>query len=393
MAGLNKEFFDNLIKDTKFVVAQDGSLMNSRNKVTTPLYAINCIYGGGLPLGIITRISGHPGSGKSTFSYQCMANYQKEYEDGVPVIYDMEASMDDSRLKVLGVDTDKVLRLPATSLEEAFSSMFALLNKLSKLVEEYPTLTSFQIYDTISTGGTDKQHNNIENGGNAFNAGSMMEAPRIIKQNLSNLFPYIEKFPVFLGLLEQVFTQMGAYTSTVTASGSFGLAHACHAHLVFGKPNDIYDKGFLVGTESMLKLQKSKLSPKFVDIPCYIDVTAGGKIDEAESFFRYISSTNINIIKAGSWYTIGDTIDKAIERYPDLNKDAILPYKKSYRKNDICTLIKNDKNFLNFLQVYFTDFIDDIYPGQRDINSAYQKELKSKCEFFEKTDTDIPEEE
>ena len=80
MAGLNKEFFDNLIKDTKFVVAQDGSLMNSRNKVTTPLYAINCIYGGGLPLGIITRISGHPGSGKSTFSYQCMANYQKEYD-------------------------------------------------------------------------------------------------------------------------------------------------------------------------------------------------------------------------------------------------------------------------------------------------------------------------
>ena len=45
MTELNNEFFEDLIKDTDFVIAKSGSLMNSRSKVTTPVLAINCIYG------------------------------------------------------------------------------------------------------------------------------------------------------------------------------------------------------------------------------------------------------------------------------------------------------------------------------------------------------------
>ena len=127
---LDDNFFQELIKGTEFVIAETGSVMHSRKKVTTPLYVINCIYGGGIPLGIISEISGPPGSGKSTFSYQCMGNYQREYPTGVPVIYDMETSMDNARLESLGVDVSKVLRLPASSLEDAFASMFKMLNKI-----------------------------------------------------------------------------------------------------------------------------------------------------------------------------------------------------------------------------------------------------------------------
>lgn len=219
---LDNDFFTDLIKDTEFVIAKSGSLMNSRMKVKTPIYVLNCIYGGGIPLGVMTEISGPPGSGKSTFSYQCMANYQEQYPDGVPVIYDMEASTDDSRLTTLGVDMDKVLRLPATSLEEAFASMFTILNKIAKAKEKFPNISSFQIYDSISSGGTEKQHSAIERGEGAFGAGSMMEAPRIIKQNLANIFPYLEKFPVFIGLLNQVFTQMTMYTSKLGSGGGMG---------------------------------------------------------------------------------------------------------------------------------------------------------------------------
>ena len=105
---ISEDLFIELMSDTEFVPAATGSLMHSRKKVTTPLYVINCLYGGGLPLGILSEISGGPGSGKSTFLYQCMGNYQKEYPtDSVSVIYDMETSMDDDRLRILGVDTSK----------------------------------------------------------------------------------------------------------------------------------------------------------------------------------------------------------------------------------------------------------------------------------------------
>ena len=53
---IDRNFFEDLIKDTNFNLADDGSLMNSRKKVTTPLYVINCVYGGGLPLSIISPV-------------------------------------------------------------------------------------------------------------------------------------------------------------------------------------------------------------------------------------------------------------------------------------------------------------------------------------------------
>lgn len=64
---LDSNSIQELIKDvaetTGFVIAEEDSLMNSCIKVTTPLYVLNCIYGGGLPLGIISEISGPPSSG------------------------------------------------------------------------------------------------------------------------------------------------------------------------------------------------------------------------------------------------------------------------------------------------------------------------------------------
>jgi len=385
---ITKDFIDSLIKDTDFVLAESGSLMSSRGRVTTPLYAINCIYGGGIPLSLITRISGFPGSGKSTFSYQCMANYQKEYPDGVPVIYDMEASMDNSRLQVLGVDTSKVLRLKATTLQDAFTNMFKMLEKLKKLRKDNPELTTFQVYDTLSTGGTNKQVEAIEKGEQAFGQGTMMEAPRIIKQNFANLFPYIEEIPMFMGFLEQVFTQQnGPYAMQVAASGNFALKHDAHIHIVFGSPKDEYERGFMVGTTSMVKLEKSKLSPKFTDIPCYIDVTQGGKIDPIVSFLKYISSSNIGIVKASSWWSISDTINQMFEEYPMIDKD-ITKYDKSYRSTEFIELARQDEDLINLLQVRFIDFINGIYPGQRSVNNEYRKEIMGKCKYFKDCNTD-----
>lgn len=394
MSEVANDFFEDLIKETDFVMADEGSLMNSRPKVPTPLYVINCIYGGGIPLGVMGEISGPPSSGKSTFGYQCMGNYQKKFKDGVAVIYDMESSTDNERLKVLGVDTQRLLRLPATTMENAFASMFTMLNKLLKLQETNPNLTTFQIYDTIAVGGTNKQKEATSSGNSAFNAGSMMEAPRILKQNLSNLFPYLEKLPIFLGLLNQVFTQTGMYTSTVKAGGGFGLQHNVHFHIVFGKNKDSYDGDFITGTESEVILEKSKLSPKLIGIPCFISAYEGGKIDEVDSFVKYLAKASVNIVKMGSWYNINDTISKMCERYHSLSESQeLLAYQKQFRKNDFYAQVKDDKDLCNFLQIALIDFINGKYPMQSDINSEYKLKIMNECSYFANEESEKLEEE
>lgn len=164
------------------------------------------------------------------------------------------------------------------------------------------------------------------------------------------------------------------------ADNNKSLKHLCQAHIVFGSNKDVYENGFIVGTESMVRLEKSKLSPKFIDIPCYIDITDGGKIDITDSFVKYL--IRIDLVKTGAYYNIKDTIDNAIQRYPILNKPEVLEYKKSYRKAEFYNTVKNDKDLLNLLQIYLIDYIDDIYPSQRSVNGNYQEELKKECRFF-----------
>lgn len=133
----------------------------------------------------------------------------------------------------------------------------------------------------------------------------------------------------------------------------------------------------------MVKLEKSKLSPKLVDIPCYIDATIGGKIDEVDSFVKYLSASHISIVKIGSWYNIKDTIDSMIQMYPVLDKKEVTDLKCNFRKNDFYQLVHENKDLCNLLQIRLIDFIDGIYPMQRKVNGEYQNELIRECKYFD----------
>lgn len=387
--------FSELMKDTQFVLADTGSLMTARGKVRTPLYVLNCILGGGVPLSVISEASGPPSSGKSTFFYQTAGLFQKQYPKGVVMILDIEASMDNSRLKTLGVDTSRVLRLPSTTMESAFKNLFVVLEKVAKKIEcgESDINELFVVYDTISTGGTEKQHTAAIEGKGVMNAGGMQEAARVLKQNIANLFPYIERIPIHLGLLNQVFTQFGTWTSSVSSGGGFGLKHGAHIHFNFSKGNEVLEDGFLVENKGSMKLEKSKLSPKILDIPCNIDITKGGIIDEVGSFVEYISHTNIGIIKTGSWYSIKDTIDYAVENY-GIDRSCLVKYDRNIRRNDLYDAIRDDKDLLNLLQVRLIDFINSKYTAQREVNGDYREELIKDCSYFqnsklEKDESDV----
>lgn len=221
----DEKFFNDLIKDTDMVMASSGSLMNSdqRAKVRHPLLAINCICGGGIPMSLQTEFSGPPQSGKSTGAYIMLGNYLNDNPDGIGVIIDTEGSMDNPRLEMLGVDISRVIRFPADSIERGFGNMFKIFNKLIKIKEEKPNISVMVIFDSVSTGGTEKQHQATEKGESALGAGSMMELPRLLKQNTGNVFPYIEKLPILIVYINQVSTTgIGTYVPKVESVGGFG---------------------------------------------------------------------------------------------------------------------------------------------------------------------------
>ncbi len=72
------------------------------------------------------------------------------------------------------------------------------------------------------------------------------------------------------------------------------------------------------------------------------------------------------------------------EKYPILEtKSEIQEFaNKNIRKNDFYKLCHDNKDLLNFLQIRLIDFVDELYPLQRDINDEYQKKLMSECKYF-----------
>lgn len=383
---IDDAFMDDLIDGTDMVRVEEGSLMNtdSRPKARFPLWVINCILGGGIPLTLQTEFSGLPASGKTTSAYQTLANYLNQYPDGIGVVIDTEGSMDVPRLKSFGIDTTRVIRQPAKSIENAFGSMFSIFTRLRKAREKNPNISVMVVFDSISSGGTNKQHDAAENGNSVLNAGSMMELPRILKQNTANVFPYIEQLPILVVYINQVSTTgIGSYVTKVESVGGFGLKHNLQFSLVWGPPKDCYENGFITGTECDVMMKKSKISPKFIEIPCFINAKDGGRVDEAASFMKYLQKGNVGLIKTGSWYNMNETMDKLMEKYSDIiDKEAVEKYKGNIRRLDLENKIRNDEQLQLLLQIALIDFVDDIYPLQRNINNEYQKELIKQCELF-----------
>lgn len=383
------EFFDELIKGTDFVKCDEGSLMNNRPKVLTPLHVLNCITGGGLPLAIQEEVSGVPASGKSTFCYSMLGTFQKQYGDnGVGVILDLEGSTDDTRLKQLGIDSSKVLRLPAVSIESAFENMFKMFKKLIDMKEKTgKDIKLFIIFDSLSAGGIQAQHDSIENGGTAMTFGSgMMALPRILKQNMANVTPFLEKIDASVHYINQVFMQgIGTYAPKTGSGGGFGKDHMMDLKLEFGvAKNDVVKEGstdYIVGSYSNLKMTKSKLGPKFSNIPCYVDVRNGGTIDEVKSLFMYLQ--NNDYIKTGAWQKFDDIIDFVEERFDGkVNKEQLDNLRGNNRANDLLNTMREDVDLVDLMQVFLIEKICDIYPAHSLVTNDFRQELINRCNYF-----------
>lgn len=144
-----------LISGTEFkFIGQEGDTLEGKGsltdkpKVKTPIYALNDLLGGGIPLGSILEVYGPNAAGKSSFMYETLGNFQKQYSDGVAFIVDSEASTDDSRLRQLGVDPLRAPRMGASSLEDGFEQIIKILKKMSD-DKRYNGFPVFIIWDEL----------------------------------------------------------------------------------------------------------------------------------------------------------------------------------------------------------------------------------------------------
>lgn len=222
---------------------------------------------GHFPFQRVIQISGKPNSGKTTFGMLAMLEAQKGYFDedqnyveepiDAIILVDTEGKFSKLRFKKMGGDPEKILKLGANTLEEAFFMLTEAFNQIFAMKADAKVLVVFD-----SLGGTPSE---AEAGADADESIQLATAAKVIKRNLRVIVPkYVDKRNVLMLVINTNYANIGSVGRS--NSGGDGLEFASAAIMQLGRIGDITEtkggKTIQTGIKSRLNVTKNHLQTK-----------------------------------------------------------------------------------------------------------------------------------
>ena len=256
----------------------------------------------GIPVGKVTEIAGLEATGKSYMAAQIAANAQKQ---GKMVVYfDSESAIDPSFLERSGCDLERLIYVQASSVEFVLETIEDILGAADDQV--------VFIWDSLAF---TPSVSDVE--GDFNPQSSMAVKARILAKGMSKLvIPLADKQATFI-VLNQLKTNIPqgptariiAMTTPYTTPGGKAMhyAYSLRIWLTGRKAKSAYiedDKGFRIGSEVKVKLEKSRFGTQ--GRSCAFRILWGTEeigIRDMESWFDAIKGSEC-LTSAGAWYTL-----------------------------------------------------------------------------------------
>lgn len=273
---------DGLPSDVKKFISTGSTLLD---------YAISNQDNGGVPVGKITEIAGHEGTGKTLFGMQICANAQK---DGALIFYiDAERSLNTDFAKRVGLDTDSehFVYMPLSNLEEVFSVMFAIFHQIDEWEKKkqfnYPYVVI--IWDSVAA-SSPKENVNAENPDPTSNVGL---AARILSKNIPLLLDQTGRKNVAQVFLNQLRTKIGApaFSDPWITPGGKAIPFYSSVRIRLASVGKIKAKDEVVGIKTKAKVVKSRFGPPYREAEFGIYFTKG--VDDSESIIDFLKTRGV----------------------------------------------------------------------------------------------------
>lgn len=151
MANINS-FLNKIKKETGGESFKESRFGDVNHWISTGSYALNRILSGsiykGIPSGRITILGGESSSGKSLISAFIAANALKDGFDAV-FYFDAEGGGLQSFFNGVGCDTEKVIQILVSSVEDAQIQILKTFNMIQEFKEENPEAKFLCILDSL----------------------------------------------------------------------------------------------------------------------------------------------------------------------------------------------------------------------------------------------------
>jgi len=253
----------------------------------------------GIPVGKVTEIAGLEATGKSFLAAQVAANAQKK---GIDVVYfDSESAIDPAFLERAGCDVNTILYVQAQSVEFVLETIEDLLaNNENRMLFIWDSLA---LTPAIS---------DVEGDFNPLS--SMAVKARILAKGMSKLtVPIANSQSTFL-VLNQLKTNITrspseALTTPYMTPGGKAMiyAYSLRVWLTGRKAKNSFvtdDKGFRIGSEVKVKLEKSRFGTQ--GRQCNFKILWGTEdigVQDEESWFEAVKGSD-KIKQSGAWFEL-----------------------------------------------------------------------------------------
>jgi len=309
----------------------------------------------GIPVGKITEIAGLEATGKSYMAAQIAANAQKQGK--LVVYFDSESAIDPSFLERSGCDLERLIYVQASSVEFVLETIEEILGAADDQV--------VFIWDSLAF---TPSVSDVE--GDFNPQSSMAVKARILAKGMSKLvIPLADKQATFI-VLNQLKTNIPqgptariiAMTTPYTTPGGKAMhyAYSLRIWLTGRKAKSAYiedDKGFRIGSEVKVKLEKSRFGTQ--GRSCAFRILWGTEeigIRDMESWFDAIKGSEC-LTSAGAWYTLS---------MPD-------GYTKKFQPSKWTSIITSDEEFRNnVIKLMDEEIVMKFDKRQGDASSFYE---------------------
>lgn len=276
-------------------VLSKSKFFGVKDVTPTDLPILNIAFSAALDGGLLpglTVVAGESKSFKTMLSLYCMKAFLEKNESGVALLYDSEFGVTPEYLTGFGIDTDRVIHIPITDVEQL---KFDMLQKL-QAVESNEKV--FIMIDSVGNLASKKE---VEDAENEKSVADMSRA-KSLKSLFRIVTPYLTTKSIPCLAINHIYKEIGMYPKSIVSGGT-GIYYSANQIFIITRAQEKDNDG-LTGFRFTINIEKSRYVKEKSKLP--FTVLMNGGIQKWSGLFDLaMESGHITSAKKG-WYQLVD---------------------------------------------------------------------------------------
>lgn len=344
-------------------LSSNSMSIDNLERIDTGNYAFNAILSGslygGIPVGLITGLSGPSSCGKSLIAARVVANAQKQ--GYFPIVWDSEGAWD-SGMKNLGVDLNRCYIMPVATVEDVKNQMLKVLSTIKagndgrKYIFILDSLGALSSQKELEDSSKEKTNVDMGTRAKAIKAFARQVAIKCKTANVPMLFT------------NHTYENPGQMYPTLikNQSGGSGPQYLSSVLVQFRLKHEKVEKNSEVESESErisgvfvpTLITKNRGAKPFLETTLYINFTKG--LDRYSGLFEL--ATQFGVIVGERTYQLNDGTKlgyrKDFENDPEVWEKVVMPKLEEYLQSNI--KYKISEGIADFQEANVDALSDDI---------------------------------